>query len=483
MVTYEQKDQKIFMVNESSYLTPYQGTSVTALGATYPFCQRVNIIPDGADIPIPKIKKKRIYDIDAGKHPSDIANTIQEPVDITLETYALFPTFLAYAIGASVTTHGSIRKEVTDITCVGEAAITQGDYFFLWAINSDGDVVCNAVWFDIDDAGSGAPDITGVTNIEVDIAGDDTAENVATKLKTKLNNEDNYGAGVDGAVVTITNANYGAVPDARDSVSATGFTFSTTTQGVSTHTITEEISRTLKSFTLHVEQSHDSGATYDIIYDLFGCVIDSYELEIDFSEEVVKERVGIKCPHYAVGNKLTNPPTKWAVDVFSFGDAVESASNYLLMESVTDRTPSMVNKMKLSIENNVKMQSEYGYQYRRHAVAGKRDVKMNIIGFIEDRELWDFYKDTWDQANNRLSTASGRLNSKIKLQRDATYDYFVLSVYNWLPEEHNAHLSNIDESIKGIDLTLDDATPDANKRIFDSFSIVNQVSKIDMHNA
>jgi hypothetical protein len=471
------------MTHESSYLTPYQGTEVTALGATYPFCQRINVVPNGADIPPPIVKQERVYDIDAGKHPSYIVNTVQDPVDINLEMDSIFPTFLAYAIGSAATTHGSVRKEVTDITCLAGSAISQGDYFILCGISAAGAVVYNAVWFDIDAAGSDDPDITGVTSIEVDIASDDTNAEVATKLKNKLDAEDNYGASVDGAVVTVTNANYGAVPDARDGAAATGFTFSTTAQGVSTHTVTEEISRSLESFTLHCEQGHTSGSSYDIVYDLFGCVVDTYELEINFSDGIVKEKVGIKCPHFVAGNQLTNPPKKWKNDLYTWADTKESASNYLLMEGTTDRTPAGVNKIVLRINNNVNMESDIATQYKKYAIAGKREVELNIVGFDENRELWDFFKDVWNSANDYYNTASGRLNSKLKLSRDNTYDYFILSVYNWLIEEHNAHFVNVDDAIKNIDVVLVDGTPDSNKRIFDSFSIVNQVSKTDMHNS
>jgi hypothetical protein len=129
------------------------------------------------------------------------------------------------------------------------------------------------------------------------------------------------------------------------------------------------------------------------------------------------------------------------------------------------------------------MESDIATQYKKYAIAGKREVELNIVGFDENRELWDFFKDVWNSANDYYNTASGRLNSKLKLSRDDTYDYFILSVYNWLIEEHNAHFVNVDDAIKNVDVVLVDGTPDSNKRIFDSFSIVNQVSKTDMHNS
>ena len=46
---YEISDQKVYMVREGTYLTPYQGTKVTALTAKYPHLIPLNIVPSGFD--------------------------------------------------------------------------------------------------------------------------------------------------------------------------------------------------------------------------------------------------------------------------------------------------------------------------------------------------------------------------------------------------------------------------------------------------
>ena len=133
---------------------------------------------------------------------------------------------------ACTTTHSG--AEVTVVTCVAASAMTTSDYFLINTINGAGAVVENYVWFQIDAAG--ADPAPGGTGIEVDILSGDDADGVATKLKTKMDAEGNYGAAVATSVVTITNANAGAVVDASDV--NTAFTFAITTQGTDSHAIT-----------------------------------------------------------------------------------------------------------------------------------------------------------------------------------------------------------------------------------------------------
>jgi len=107
---------------------------------------------------------------------------------------------------------------------------------------------------------------------------------------------------------------------------------------------------------------------------------------------------------------------------------------------------------------------------------------MEITGFVKNDDLFRLYADTWDSTNDRYSSASGRLNTKFKLQRDSTYDYILISIYNWLIEDHNCHFANVDEGIKGVEIKFSDAVPDSNGRIIDSMTMVNYIDKVGMHN-
>jgi hypothetical protein len=476
---YQQKDQKVLMFPETTtYLTPLNGTIVTANPATYPWYSRINIIKDGMDWDMPIQLKEKIWDIGAGKHPSHIINTIYEPIEFTIETEMVDARFMALATGA--TSSAGTQAAIQVITCGATSTISQGDYFLIYCIDGSGHVICNAVWFDIDAAGTGAPSITGATNIEVDITTGLTAGEVGDALQAKMDAEGNYGATDDNAgVVTITNAANGAVPKAYDSGAApTAFTFSVTTYGASTQTVTEATTTTLQSFGLHIE-CNNATDTEDIVVDLHGCIVKGYEVNIDYANKTIKESVTIGCPYYTIGAISTNPPPKRTINPHLWQDVVEVASTqHLIMLGTTDKTPKIVNKAALKIENEVDWQPEIGTAYAMYPVSGKRNVSLNLVGFIQKDDLWEYWYDTWDDANGYYTNAGAKLNTQLRVQRTATYDLWEISVVNWLIETYNLRLFTIDDKILGIDITFTGATPDANGYIIDSLSIKDYVAKI-----
>jgi len=224
--------------------------------------------------------------------------------------------------------------------------------------------------------------------------------------------------------------------------------------------------------------------TEDIIVDLFGCVVTDYELSIDYGDKVIKESVTLKCVNFSLGDRLTNPPPKTElIDPHTWVDLKESASNYLLQEGTTDKTPDIVNKAVLKITNDVDFQPELESRFPQTPMNGSREVSLNLVGFTKNRDTFDYFTDTWDNVNQRYSSASGRLNSKVRLERNVTYDYMLLSVYNWLIEEHNHNVSNVDDKVKSVDITMTAATPDSNLRMIDSFSIVDYLSDTSYQNS
>ncbi|HEC36905.1 MAG TPA: hypothetical protein ENI29_01630 [bacterium] len=561
----QQTDQSIYIVDEESYGEHYDPESEhnawVAISAAFPHVIPVNIITDSFDYEIPKILKEKLFSIGGGKYPALIANTIQEPVEISFETKMQHPIFLTYAVGTVAST-GTRAEEVT-ITCPAESGnISQGDYFLINGIDGSGEEHF-AVWMDTaGDTSSGKPTIAGIaadhvlpTNLSVNTP-NNTPTQVATAVAAILHADgaftDNSSSGAD---VKTTMASSGAVRDARDSgVASCGITVSVTQQGVNTHTITESTGYSLPSLTMHIEQRNSTpvvkesaadgvtvaagktftsaGATFsssgvaaghllcidegtqtgkyliisvdsenqvtvakdsdflattsldfrvldteDVIVDLFGCVVTDYELTIDYGDKIVSESVTLKCVNYSLGDRLTNPPPKVElIDPHTWVDLKESASNYLLQEGTTDKTPDIVNKAILKISNDVEFQPELESRYPQTAMNGKREVSLQLVGFTKNRDTFDYFNDTWDNTNQRYSSASGRLNSKIRLERNITYDYMLFSIYNWLIEEHNHNVFSIDDRIKGLDLTFTAATPDINLRIIDSFSIVDFLS-------
>ena len=183
------------------------------------------------------------------------------------------------SMGVCVTTH--TRAEVTSVTCVAASALTTSDYFFIDCVDGAGDTVKNYVWFQIDAAG--ADPAPGGTGIEVDIVNTDTAAQVATKLKDKIDAEGNYGASVVTTVVTITNAAAGATEDAYDY--NTDFTISTTTQGVSTHTMGIRTTQTPTNQGRHWERENTTDAESERI-DILGMLCRSHHIECSEAQPV-----------------------------------------------------------------------------------------------------------------------------------------------------------------------------------------------------
>lgn len=479
---YKQPDQSIYIVDEHTYGEHYdpetEHAAWIAIAATFPHVIPVNVITDSFDYDIPKILKEKIFAIGGGKHASMVVNTIQEPVEVSFETKMQNPVFLAYAIGDTAST--GTRAEISTVTCLAKGSCVQDSYFLINDLDASGEKHY-AIWIDVSGSGS-KPTIAGINAsnvIQANISGDTTDVQVATTVTTAINTTSSITATNGGgtlAVVTCTNDNDGAVRDVRDSGTvATGFSFAVTTQGANTHTVTEETGFDLPSFTMHIEQ-RNTDSNEDIIVDLFGCVITNYELTVDYGDKIVKESVTLKTVNFALGNRLTNAPAKVHLIEPHTWVNLKGTSNYILREGVTDKTPEIVKKTVLKITNEVEFQPELESRYPQTVTCGKKEVTLNIVGHTKKRDTFDYYRDTWDTANNRYSSASGRLNTQFKLERDATYDYMLISVYNWLIEEHNHHVFNVDDKMKSLDITLTEATPDSNLRIIDSFTIVDYLS-------
>jgi len=485
MSYFQQKDERVYMFPETStYLTPLNGTIVTANPVTYPWYSRLNIVPDGLDWDMPIKIKEKVWDIGSGKHPSHIINTIQEPVDITLEMMMVDARLLAMAIGT--TNSAGSQAAVHTITPSTWTAINvDGAYFLYYVVDGSGHQKCYAIYSDVNSDQGGAPSITGTTNVNIDFASADnlTGVNITTvatyldelELAMEALTEITVVTTTDTVATITTVANTGAVCHPRNGASSPAFTFTATTYGASIQTVTESTGSALPSFGIHIEYYH---ASEPIAVDLFGCTVISHETTVDFSEKIVKESVVIRASTYAIGNVSTCPPPKRTITPHIWKNLAESASNYLIMLGTTDKTPKIMSKMMLKVENEVDFHPEIGYAYTKHVIAGKRTVTMNLIGFIQINDLWTYWYDTWDNANGYYTNAAARLNSEIKIERTATYDTWQLSVYNWLIESYGLRIFPIDDKIMGIDVTFTDATPDGSGYIIDSFVISDYVAKI-----
>lgn len=484
MSFFQQTDQNVFMfpLDSSDDFKPLNGTAITANPVDYPWYSRINVIPDGIDWDMPIVQKEKVWDIGAGKHPSHVYNTEQEPKEITLEMMHQDARFMALATGTCATADDGNTDQDLDITCLAKASITEDDYFLIYTIDSSGVQICNAICMDVDGGGV-TVSITGTTNIVCDISGATTASDVATIVAAAIDGNTNYTASAASAVVSVTvhgadSTHHGAVLDARDGAAATDFTFSPQTYGSSTHTITEQTDNTMKRFGLHIEYNNGSD---DIVADLFGCVVSSYEIKIDYEEKIIKESVTVQVPYFVVGLVSTVPPPfRKDTNPAIYANFIEtSGSNYyVIMAATTSRTPEILTSATITIENEIELYPGVGYNYRRNCVSGKRIVTMNLVGFIQTNDLWTDWKDTWSDSLGYYTNAGGRLNSELNVQITNTNNEWQMSIYNWMIEEYALKLFSIDDKIMGIDITFTSATPDSSGYIIDSLVIADYTPKI-----
>ena len=494
---YDKSGQDIYFQRESDvyghiYDPEDSGITVwTKIPANYPHWRKLDYITDSFDPILPIIEKIKIFDIGDSKHASAVVNGNIEPVDFTIDMEAQGLEFLMLAIGAPAYSSAG-RAHVQTITCPaeggGSGAISQGDYFLIDAVTSD--VVEHfAVWMDTaGDGSTGKPTITGIHADNVLAAAlntntpNSTAAQVATAVGAIIANDGAFGTSVATAVVTVTGATAGSVQPARDSgVAPTLCTFATTTWGSTTYTVTEALTTDLPHFTIHLEQRNTTAAE-NIVWDLFGCVVESVVVNVAFGDKIVKYSVTIQCPYAVEGNTATNPPTKKLIPTMSAMSALqESASNYIVQEGTTDRTPSTVEKVVLTITNNVKFQSDISKQHMIKAVSTVRDVKLNIIGATHEKELFNYWQAAFTESDgDYYPTGADRLNTVFKLQREATYDYVSIAIYNWMISEHNFSFVSAEDAVKMVDITLEDGSADSTGRILTATTFVSFVDSTIM---
>lgn len=120
------------------------------------------------------------------------------------------------------------RAQVQTVTCVADTSSSLNSTFF--HLYSALDETHYYVWIDVGSAGVN-PSVSGATGVEVDIAEDATAAQVATAVASAINALAPFGATADGAVVTVTNADLGYATPASNGSASPVFTYAVTTVG------------------------------------------------------------------------------------------------------------------------------------------------------------------------------------------------------------------------------------------------------------
>lgn len=256
----------------------------------------------GGSFKFPKPKTQEVGALKA-TYIADRREAGREKGSLSLEFALQTAQFCWWLWQACTTSHSG--AEVSTVKCIAASAMTTSDYFLINTINGAGAVVENYVWFQIDAAG--ADPAPGGTGIEVDILSGDDADGVATKLKTKMDAEGNYGAAVATDTVTITNANAGAVVDASDV--NTDFTIGITTQGTDSHAITLNAAQTPIWHGFHIERETPSKNITRRVA-LMGFLPNELRIRCDPDVFTAIQTLGVDLAYYKPGVAEITPQTK-----------------------------------------------------------------------------------------------------------------------------------------------------------------------------
>jgi len=503
MSIYEKAGQKIYFQREVTYGSIFDPDAEiepwVAVDTDYPHWHRLDTIEDSFNVGIPFIEKLRKFDLDAAKHPSGVFDGNYEPIELAFDMTAQALEFLPLSIGApTVTSSGQAMVQHLKCGSKTNGEIIHESSFIVDVMLTGGTIEHYCFYYDVDGGGA-APDITGLTDYNVlAVSGATTAASVATIVKNIIDAKTDVSAEIHAQytdVVVVTGDINGAVNQAFELVNegVTGMQFNIVTYGSTLYTVTEDITTTLPSFTFHIEHRNATSAE-DLVYDLFGCVVNSININVAYGDQVALYNVTFKCPYGVSTTRALNPPPKKYIPGYpSMSSMKEAADEYLVQEDglstttgstlqMIDRTPTQVDSVSLTINNNVEFKGDISKRFKNLACAGKRDITLQIIGNTTEKELFQYFLEAFtnDGTDFYPSNAAGRLNSVWKLQRDATYDYIKITFYNWLMSDHNFSFVSVDDAVKAVDITFIDSNGDSNGRVITGFTFASRVDRTVM---
>lgn len=237
-----------------------------------------------------------------------------------------------------------------------------------------------------------------------------------------------------------------------------------TTAGASpyTHTVAEYIDYRIESFCMHCEQRNINTGN-NIPFDILGCVVNSYVLEIT-RELAIRENIEIMAAYFDHSNAVVlttpGPPGEFSDNPFTW-DEIDAVTTKLKI-GATDRTPAAIDKITVTIANNVTFVPTLGDPIMYLPVAGLRDITIEMHCWIEDANLFAEWQKVWSNPDGHPS-GTDNLSLEMKLTRSAN-DYIHFKLDNLFIEAFTVHFSTAEEAVRGVDITLKAATPTASDK-------------------
>jgi len=278
------------------------------------------------------------------------------------------------------------------------------------------------VWYKVTGVGAD-PAIVGRTGVEVDIANNDIILTIVTATKAALDAAVPVADCVftaDATKITATNQVAGAVDNAHDV--DTGFTITTTVDGVST--ITYSQSTTLPYFFTHNEQELSGD---DIRFDLVGVTQIEHTIECEPSGKVEETREWLVA-NSVDGTDLARPR---GPDGLPWTSAEHPFTRYKKNFTWGDLTftftyngtpiPCRINGWKNKIMNTVDYKRDDGSDYSNAAYLKKRDHEITLTVIPTDETLRTISRTT-------LRNYTGDILLTVKMQRGSdTNDYIQIA--------------------------------------------------------
>jgi len=182
--------------------------------------------------------------------------------------------------------------EETEITTVADNTGSLNDTYFL--INTPENQYY--VWYNVNAAGTD-PALANKTGVEVAIATDATADDVAAATATELDGLADMSASDASDVITATNSKAGAVADAADT-GVTGFGFSVTTQGTNATGSLLGASGAQPGDSVQIQEGALEGRMLEVVE-----VIDSSTLRLDDVSTFTTPESDVACRFIISGSK------------------------------------------------------------------------------------------------------------------------------------------------------------------------------------
>lgn len=205
-----------------------------------------------------------------------------------------------FVLGKCVTAGNG--AEITTVLCTTKALSVENSTFHFFV--SDGAEAQTEYYIWIN-KGTGADPTESGTDIEADISGATTATDVAAIIAPLINAKGDVGAGNVAGLITITNAQNGAVIDCSSGEGTdTGYTITITTQGTSTHTITKATGETPFSHAFHFEKE---GTTANRRKDVLGPVPNMIEISVSERETTARQTYTGEFSFTGAGGNLAQP--------------------------------------------------------------------------------------------------------------------------------------------------------------------------------